>query len=260
MSVASLNNGSLQLSELVISNEKYSNATGYVASSSNFSAGVTGTSLTVPTISSSIITATDYLVLGTNGGINAVLECTTTNTVQVGNVSGGGPAGNISCSNVTASGTVTGDQLTLVNPTTSTETVIATCTDNNVIQFGDISAGGYGATIGCQNVSVNGTLTLLKQGSTNTVVATCPANNTIQFGDTSTGGYGATIGCQNASVNGTITLIQQGTVNTTTIVGTGSNALKISGSLTLSNGTGTGSLSVSSDGSILYFNGVQIAP
>jgi hypothetical protein len=47
MSVASLNNGSLQLSELVISNEKYSNATGYVASSSSFSSSATGTELTL---------------------------------------------------------------------------------------------------------------------------------------------------------------------------------------------------------------------
>lgn len=47
MSVASVKNGSLQLSELVISNEKYSNATGYVASSSSFSSSVSGTELTL---------------------------------------------------------------------------------------------------------------------------------------------------------------------------------------------------------------------
>lgn len=51
MSVQSLNNGQLQLSELVISNEKYTGAAGYVASSSTFSSSVNGTSLTVPEIS-----------------------------------------------------------------------------------------------------------------------------------------------------------------------------------------------------------------
>jgi hypothetical protein len=51
MSVASLKDGQLQLSELVISNEKYSAASGYVASTSSFSASVDGTSLTVPEIS-----------------------------------------------------------------------------------------------------------------------------------------------------------------------------------------------------------------
>jgi hypothetical protein len=50
MSVASLNNGSLQLSELVISNEKYSNATGYLASSSTFSASLSETSLATTSI------------------------------------------------------------------------------------------------------------------------------------------------------------------------------------------------------------------
>jgi hypothetical protein len=50
MSIQSLNNGQLQLSELVISNEKYTGATGFVASSSTFSSSVNGTSLTTPTI------------------------------------------------------------------------------------------------------------------------------------------------------------------------------------------------------------------
>jgi len=58
-------------------------------------------------ITASTITATDYVVLGTNGGINAVLECSTSNTVQVGNISGGAPAGNIRCAGITATGTIT---------------------------------------------------------------------------------------------------------------------------------------------------------
>jgi hypothetical protein len=53
MSVASVVNKTLQLAELIVSNEKYSGATGYVASSSTFSSSVNGTSLTVPEISAS---------------------------------------------------------------------------------------------------------------------------------------------------------------------------------------------------------------
>ena len=72
MSVASLNNGQLQLSELVISNEKYSNATGYVASSSTFTSNTTGTSLTTPEIVfTGVAGGTPYL---TSGGTTMVLS------------------------------------------------------------------------------------------------------------------------------------------------------------------------------------------
>ena len=54
MSVASLNNGSLQLAELIISNEKYSNAAGFISSSSSFTAGLTGTQLTLGADPSSV--------------------------------------------------------------------------------------------------------------------------------------------------------------------------------------------------------------
>jgi hypothetical protein len=47
MSVASINNGTLQLNELIISNEKYSNSAGYAPSTSSFTAGLTGTNLAV---------------------------------------------------------------------------------------------------------------------------------------------------------------------------------------------------------------------
>ena len=77
MSVASLNNGQLQLSELVISNEKYSNASGYVASSSTFTSNTTGTSLTTGPISTpevvftGVAGGTPYL---TSGGTTMVLS------------------------------------------------------------------------------------------------------------------------------------------------------------------------------------------
>ena len=47
MSVASINNGTLQLSDLIVSNEKYSNSAGYAPSTSSFTAGLTGTNLAV---------------------------------------------------------------------------------------------------------------------------------------------------------------------------------------------------------------------
>jgi hypothetical protein len=56
MSVASINNGTLQLSDLIISNEKYSNSAGYTPSTSTFSASLTGTSIYVPTIAGNEIT------------------------------------------------------------------------------------------------------------------------------------------------------------------------------------------------------------
>ena len=61
MSVASVTNKTLQLSELVISNEKFTGATGYVASSSSFSSSVDSTSLTT-----SIITLPNDCVLTSN--------------------------------------------------------------------------------------------------------------------------------------------------------------------------------------------------
>jgi hypothetical protein len=51
MSVASVTNKTLQLAELVISNEKFTGATGYVASSSSFSSSVDGTSLATESVS-----------------------------------------------------------------------------------------------------------------------------------------------------------------------------------------------------------------
>jgi hypothetical protein len=56
MSVASINNGTLQLSDLIVSNEKYSNSAGYAPSTATFSAGLTGTSIFVPAISATEIT------------------------------------------------------------------------------------------------------------------------------------------------------------------------------------------------------------
>ena len=80
MSVASLNNGQLQLSELVISNEKYSNAAGYVASSSVFSSATNNTYLN---IDGTIASLTGLLQLGT-APVDVQLSCTSDNVLSIG--------------------------------------------------------------------------------------------------------------------------------------------------------------------------------
>jgi hypothetical protein len=84
MSVASVTNKTLQLAELVISNEKFFGATGYVASSSSFSSSVNSTSLTVPEIISPTVT------VGTSS-VNGSFTCTVNeelNTTAALNVGG----------------------------------------------------------------------------------------------------------------------------------------------------------------------------
>jgi hypothetical protein len=68
MSVASINNGTLQLSDLLISNEKYSNSAGYAPSTASFSASLTNTSIFVPSVESKSVTinsstTADYVTL-----------------------------------------------------------------------------------------------------------------------------------------------------------------------------------------------------
>jgi hypothetical protein len=119
----------------------------------------TGTSdITASTITASTITATDYVVLGTTGGINAVLECTATNTVQVGNVSGGAPAGNISCAGITATGVI------------STEGAISA---SGAISSDGAMTAGNGLTVS------NGSLTL--GSSTESVAMSINGGTAIQY-------------------------------------------------------------------------------
>jgi len=115
MSVASINNGTLQLSDLIISNEKYSNSAGYLASTATFSAGLTGTSIFVPEITATTITigespdiATLSFVDGTGlncdqgfGAINVkigespdvvTLQCTADGVLSVPSLAVGGNA------------------------------------------------------------------------------------------------------------------------------------------------------------------------
>jgi len=147
MSVASVNNGSLQLSELVISNEKYSAASGYVASSSTFSAGVTGTTLQFGIEPNNVN-------LYSNGPGSLIVEGTLTTD---GNV------------------TVQGTELTLgVSP----DAVILECN-----AAGSLVVNGTVTTTG--DVTVQGSDLTLGLGA-NSVIVSCNAAGSLTVGGTLT--------------------------------------------------------------------------
>jgi len=89
MSVASVTNKTLQLAELVISNEKFFGATGYVASSSTFSSSVNGTSLnTSDIVSTGNITTERVSGSGVGGSLISTTGGGTIDIGVVGNVGG----------------------------------------------------------------------------------------------------------------------------------------------------------------------------
>jgi len=92
MSVASVNNGQLQLSELVISNEKYSAASGYVASQSTFTSSNTSTSLNSNTISavSQVISPSFQLSLGGSTTSKPALSTNSANNCVISTITGAG--------------------------------------------------------------------------------------------------------------------------------------------------------------------------
>jgi hypothetical protein len=139
MSVASLNNGSLQLSELVISNEKYSNATGYVASSSTFSAGVTGTSLSV----SGSIDAGTTLIVGNESVISAI---------SGGGLSFQSGTGPLECGDITAKGSIILGPLSQTTELESLTGGLSIASGNGSLACGAITCIG--------NVSMTGEITL----------------------------------------------------------------------------------------------------
>jgi len=148
MSVASLNNGSLQLAELVVSNEKYSNASGYAAASSSFVAGLTGTSLSVdgPVSANSFTT--------TIGGTS-----TFDNITAIGNVTSGGIVSADSFSTTNA-GTSTFDNITTIGNVTSGGIVSAdsfSTTTAGTSTFNIVSITG---ALTCQGIVASGTLSV----------------------------------------------------------------------------------------------------
>jgi hypothetical protein len=143
MSVASVNNGSLQLSELVISNEKYSAASGYVASSSTFTSSTSGVSIASITVgvpeSSTTLTSNGSDSLVVNGGTGPI-NC-----------------GALYCENIISSGdiTTTSGIITASEGFVSTggNTVINTYTDPTFAITRNISDGNNEWDI----VAINGT-------------------------------------------------------------------------------------------------------
>jgi len=161
MSVASVKNGSLQLSELIISNEKFSNANGYTPTSSSFSSSVNNVSLDVPSISS------DTIILGVSP--NTVELSAESNTLSVG---GGNSI--VECGNIVSSG--------LLTLGASGNTVQLSGTSNT------LSVGGGNSLLNCGSITTSGSLTVesgqIQLGASPDPVVTlqCLANGTLTVG------------------------------------------------------------------------------
>ena len=157
MSVASLNNGSLQLSELVISNEKYSNATGYVASSSTFSAGVTGTNL---------VTSEINIESGAN---TATLTSVGTDALSIN-----GNQGALFCGEINALGSI--------DITTGANTATLTSVGTNALSInGNQGALFCGAITAAAAVTANSTLTIGTGSTANSISISGTSGNPLTF-------------------------------------------------------------------------------
>ena len=236
MSVASLNNGQLQLSELVISNDKYSNATGYVASSSTFSSSTSGTSLSVPSISATTTISTPQVsfpfgtINGTAGGAcnitsNGLALFNPSSAVTVLSVGG---ANNLTVGNGTTTGTINTAQLFLPSTTLS-------------------GVDGSGLNI----IPDNGTINLFSGSGSGSSSVPLSCSGVAQL----TVGNGTTTGV----VSTTQISLPCGTLNGT--AGGALNVITEDGLALFSTISGTqysGTLSVSATGALLW-NGVQIS-
>jgi len=157
MSVQSITNGQLQLSELIVSNEKYSNATGYVASSSSFSSSVDGTSLTVPNITTSNdVTFTNSSFEGTTGYLASEVTVHTGLTRVSMNV----PL--FSTEQVTISGA--GNTQSVTIGSNSSNDFIVTTTTGNGITISTISPTAPYTSTGSGTLTVNSSNQLLWNG------------------------------------------------------------------------------------------------
>jgi len=234
MSVASVTNKTLQLAELVISNEKYSGATGYVASSSIFSSSVNGTSLTVP----GDITC----AASSNSGTDTI---DTTGLTVTRNKSNGSNE----------------FDFVAINPTT------VNGMNFYVSQTEVISTTLPKLAISTSGVTVNGDLILKNSNGVATATLECLALDNVIFTESpieTTANVSATALTLNGSNNvATVTLSCADTENTLTtaspIVTTSTVQCAI---LYLSNPAQTFNASLQTDttGTILYFNGNQIYP
>lgn len=232
MSIQSLNNGQLQLSELVISNEKYTGATGYVASSSSFSSSVAGSNLSTPQI------------ILTNATSETTISCLGVNTLSTPNVSTGNVAVNTA--------------LTLYG-TPSTNNVSMACLVDNAVSIYASGQSGASVPISCLttdilsvpnistgSVGVNTSLSLYNPtNSADNVALSCIQDNIASIYANGTSGISCGFGCYS---DGNMQIY-----NTTT--GT-QGVLVCSAIQFLANGS-SGSLSCNSSGQLTY-NGVVV--
>jgi hypothetical protein len=186
MSVASVNNGSLQLSELVISNEKYSNATGYVASSSTFTSSTSGTSLSV---SGDIVLPSGDIIVE-NGGLTV--------------------SGDITCTAITGTTSVSTPLLSLKGSAGPVGNLGVNSTGTTLFFNGGGGALTIGAITASGNISSTGDLTIADITASGNVSAT---------GDLS----GANVGVVNVTATGNITASGSVTGDVLTITGTSGN-------------------------------------
>jgi hypothetical protein len=195
MSVASINNGSLQLSELVISNEKYSNATGYVASQTVLSSTVSSTALSVPDI-----TASTGLTLG-SGSNTCSIQAAAFNTIGIG----GDNTGDITCGGISASGDITCVDINASGTIASLSFTVGTGNDVCGLSSTALNTLGVGAssggTLACGDIDASGTIASLSftVGSGNDVCGlSSPALNTLGIGASN----GGTLVCDVITLNG----------------------------------------------------------
>jgi hypothetical protein len=142
MSIQSINNGSLQLSDLIISNEKYSNSSGYAPSTATFSAGLTSTSIFVPAISAETMT------IGTSPDV-ATIGCTNVGILSVPSLSVGGNetiANSLTVGPNIVDGTdysfIKATNINIANSSNLEESVDLKCTTNDILSVPNLSVGG----------------------------------------------------------------------------------------------------------------------
>jgi len=250
MSVASVNNGSLQLSELVISNEKYSAASGYVASQSTFTSSNTSTSLNSNTISavSQVISPSFQLSLGgsttskpalsTNSANNCVISTVSNSGLTLSSSSGNatftpGASGvsvnngitatgnitteaNMSCVDIAVSGELSTPLVGIYNTTTDTDFINLTCPNSNILAIGNGSgANASNGELLCNSIEASGIITCTTTGGVTAPTVALYLNETTTYVDLGCSASNElTVG--QSQPNGTINC---GTVNATSYAG-----------------------------------------
>jgi hypothetical protein len=166
MSVATLENGNLTLTQLIVNNLKYSDVTGYIPSSATLATNASSTGLTINNVfaNDEVISPVVALTNSITPSNFVQLTCSSQNGLSVGQ-SGAVSSGAISCSNVFASTAVNGPTIGISNATTPTNFVQLTCPSQNGLSVGQGSTKG---TLTCASIllSANGQTGTLSINST----------------------------------------------------------------------------------------------